>query len=98
MKFTSLIASIAIAASVSTAQANTADKFADCVVGTVIKDSGLTVDLAKAIMPEDIKQAGAAMTELAEQYLAFPKDTKPLAAAFMVSQVPQAKSCMFILS
>ena len=98
MKFTSLIASIAIAASVSTAQANTADKFADCVVGIMLMENGVTADLAKTHMPDVMQQAKDDLSELAKHYLAFPEDGKPIAAAFMWSKIPQTKSCMFILS
>ena len=97
MKLTSFIASIAIAASVSAAQADTANDFAECVVDAIVTEKGITREFAELYMPDMLQNAKDVLATTAEKFLALPEEHKPDAMIAMWVQIPQSRSCTSVL-
>ena len=86
-----------IAITATAAHADRASNFAECVIGQIAIESGITLEIARLAMPDDTRQAEADAAHMARTYFELPSEYKSLGQAMMLSQIPQAEPCLNIL-
>ena len=92
-----LITAAIISIAATSAQADTANDFAECVMSGITAEYGVTLDQFRAVDPAMVRETQDSLVSMANEYLEIPNELKAAARFITLRNVPQAVSCLSIL-